>query len=67
MTLDFLDIFEQFGRHRHCYANRGDTRVRKDGSLEESWVQAASGATSPGGRSTRTGETPWIADRPEEE
>jgi hypothetical protein len=41
MTLDFLDVFEAFGWHFHYYSNRGTTRVRKDGSLEESQVQEA--------------------------
>lgn len=41
MMLDYLAIFDQFGWHWHYYANRGVTRVRKDGSLEESYVQAA--------------------------
>jgi hypothetical protein len=41
MTLDFLDVFDAFGWHFHYYANRGTTRVRKDGSLEESKVQEA--------------------------
>ena len=41
MTLDFLNFFEQFGWHWHYYSNRGTTRVRSDGSLEESQVQRA--------------------------
>jgi len=41
MTLDFLEFFEQFGWHWHYYSNRGTTRVRRDGSLEESQVQRA--------------------------
>jgi len=41
MTLDFLDVFDHFGWHFHYYANRGITRVRRDGSLEESRVQEA--------------------------
>ena len=41
MMLDFLDVFEQFGWHWHYYSNRGITRVRRDGSLEESGVQEA--------------------------
>jgi hypothetical protein len=39
LLLDYLAIFDQFGWHWHYYANRGVTRVRKDGSLEESHVQ----------------------------
>jgi len=41
MMNDYLGIFEQFGWHWHYYANRGVTRVRADGSLQESYVQEA--------------------------
>jgi hypothetical protein len=41
LMLDYLQVFDAFGWHWHYYANRGVTRVRKDGSLEESLVQAA--------------------------
>lgn len=41
MMLDFMDVFDHFGWHWHYYANRGTTRVRLDGSLQESFVQEA--------------------------
>jgi len=41
MMLDYLKILDQFGWHWHYYSNRGICRVRSDGSLEESHVQAA--------------------------
>jgi hypothetical protein len=41
MMLDYLKILDQFGWHWHYYSNRGICRVRSDGSLEESYVQAA--------------------------
>ena len=39
--MDYLRIFDQFGWHWHYYANRGTVRVRRDGSLQESYVQEA--------------------------
>ncbi|MFQ6133546.1 MAG: glycoside hydrolase family 5 protein, partial [Armatimonadota bacterium] len=41
LMTDYLNIFDQFGWHWHYYANRGVVRVRKDGSLQESYVQDA--------------------------
>jgi len=41
MMMDYLRIFDQFGWHWNYYANRGTVRRRKDGSLEESYVQKA--------------------------
>ncbi|MGD8240758.1 MAG: cellulase family glycosylhydrolase, partial [Armatimonadota bacterium] len=41
LMMDYLRIFDQFGWHWHYYANRGVVRVRKDGSLRESYVQEA--------------------------
>lgn len=41
LMMDYLNIFDQFGWHWHYYANRGISRVRKDGSLAESYVQEA--------------------------
>ncbi|MBM3215146.1 glycoside hydrolase family 5 protein [Candidatus Poribacteria bacterium] len=38
---DFFRIFDAFGWHFHYYSNRGTVRVRGDGSLQESLVQAA--------------------------
>ena len=42
MMLDYLKVFDQFGWHWQYYSNRGICRVRSDGSLAESYVQAAS-------------------------
>jgi hypothetical protein len=41
MMMDYLRIFDQFGWHWHYYANRGTVRVRRDGSLQDSYVQDA--------------------------
>ena len=41
LMMDYLSVFDRFGWHWHYYANRGVTRVRRDGSLQESYVQAA--------------------------
>lgn len=41
LMMDFFRIFDAFGWHFHYYANRGTVRVRRDGSLQESYVQAA--------------------------
>lgn len=41
LMLDYLKVFDQFGWHFHYYSNRGIVRVRKDGSLQESYVQEA--------------------------
>jgi len=41
MMMDYLRIFDQFGWHWNYYANRGTLRLRKDGSLQESYVQKA--------------------------
>lgn len=41
LMMDYLRIFDQFGWHWHYYANRGTVRVRRDGSLQESYVQEA--------------------------
>ncbi|MGQ9610922.1 MAG: cellulase family glycosylhydrolase [bacterium] len=41
MMMDYLNIFDQFGWHWHYYSNRGTVQVRKDGSLQDSYVQEA--------------------------
>lgn len=41
LMLNYMNIFDQFGWHWHYYANRGTTRVRLDGSMQESYVQQA--------------------------
>jgi hypothetical protein len=41
LMMDYLRIFDQFGWHWHYYANRGVVRMRRDGSLQESYVQEA--------------------------
>jgi hypothetical protein len=41
LMLDYLNILDQFGWHWHYYANRGICRIRRDGSLGESYVQEA--------------------------
>jgi hypothetical protein len=41
MMMDFLKLFDRFGWHWHYYTNRDTTRVRHDGSLEDSTVQDA--------------------------
>lgn len=41
MMMDHFKIFDQFGWHWHYYANRGTVRVRRDGSLQDSYVQEA--------------------------
>jgi hypothetical protein len=49
MMMDYLRIFDQFGWHWHYYSNRGTTRVRKDGSLQESYIQKATRRYFAGG------------------
>lgn len=41
LMMDFFRIFDAFGWHFHYYSNRGTVRVRRDGSLQESYVQQA--------------------------
>ena len=41
LMMDYLNIFDQFDWHWNYYANRGICRIRKDGSLAESFVQEA--------------------------
>lgn len=41
LMMDYLRIFDQFGWHWHYYANRGTVRIRRDGSLQDSYVQEA--------------------------
>lgn len=41
MMMDYINVFDQFGWHWHYYSNRGVVRVRKDGSLGESYIQGA--------------------------
>lgn len=41
MMMDYINLFNQYGWHWHYYANRGTTRVRADGSVQESYVHAA--------------------------
>jgi len=41
MMTDYLNVFDQFGWHWNYYSNRGVARVRKDGSLGESYIQEA--------------------------
>ncbi|MCS6860075.1 MAG: glycoside hydrolase family 5 protein [Abditibacteriales bacterium] len=41
LLMDYFKVFDQFGWHFHYYSNRGIVRVRADGSVQESYVQAA--------------------------
>jgi hypothetical protein len=41
MMMDYINVFDQFGWHWHYYSNRGVVRVRRDGSLGESYIQEA--------------------------
>lgn len=41
LLADFFKVFDQFGMHHQYYSNRGEAKVRDDGSLQPSMVHMA--------------------------